>query len=104
MLVLAALLVWLCVHLKLTSKRDFGYGLPRRRFVKISLLCGAIGIATAGVGAAFLLLTHLRVGAPDFIPGAPASRAFSWSAWPPGSASRCSKKPCFAAPAHGHRA
>jgi len=69
MLVLAAALVWLCVHLHLTSKRDLGYGLPRRRFIAISLLFATIGMATAGIGAAFLLLTHLRVGAPDFIPG-----------------------------------
>ena len=68
MLVLAAALVWLCVHLHLTSKRDLGYGLPRRRFIAISLLFATIGMATAGIGAAFLLLTHLRVGAPDFIP------------------------------------
>jgi uncharacterized protein len=70
MLVLAAALVWLCMHLNLTSKRDLGYGLPRRRFLKVCLLWTAIGVATAGVGAAFLLLTHLRIGAPDFIPGA----------------------------------
>jgi hypothetical protein len=69
MLVLASLLVWLCMHLHLTSKRDLGYGLPRRRFIIISLLFAAIGVATAGIGAAFLLLTHLRVGAPDFVPG-----------------------------------
>jgi uncharacterized protein len=69
MLVLAAALVWLCVHLHLTSKRDLGYGLPRRRFIAVSLLFAMIGMATAGIGAAFLLLTHLRVGAPDFIPG-----------------------------------
>jgi CAAX protease family protein len=69
MLVLAAALVWLCVHLNLTAKRDLGYGLPRRRFIVISLLFSTIGVATAGIGAAFLLLTHLRVGAPDFVPG-----------------------------------
>lgn len=72
MLVLAAALVWLCVHLHLTSKRDLGYGLPRRRFIVISLLFATIGMATAGIGAAFLLLTHLRVGAPDFVPGVAA--------------------------------
>ena len=72
MLVLAAALVWLCVHLHLTSKRDLGYGLPRRRFIVISLLFATIGVATAGIGAAFLLLTHLRVGAPDFTPGVAA--------------------------------
>jgi hypothetical protein len=70
MLVLAAALVWLCAHLKLTSKRDLGYGLPRRRFLKTSLLFAALGVVSAGVGAAFLLLTHLRVGAPDFHSGA----------------------------------
>jgi uncharacterized protein len=72
MLVLAALLVWWCVHFHLTSKRDLGYGLPRRRFITLALLFAAIGMATAGVGAAFLLLTHLRIGAADFTPGAAA--------------------------------
>jgi membrane protease YdiL (CAAX protease family) len=71
MLVLIAELVWLCRHLNLTRARDFGYGLPWRRFLKVSLVWGAVGIATAGVGAAFLLATHLRVGtlafsAPNF--------------------------------------
>jgi uncharacterized protein len=68
MLLLIAELVWLCRHLNLTSKRDFGYGLPWRRFLKISLLWGAIGAATAGVGAFFLLATHLRVMDPEFTP------------------------------------
>src|SRR5271167_4956223 len=66
MLLLLLELVWLCRHLNLTNKRDFGYGLPRRRFLKVSLLWGAIGAATAGVGAAFLLATHLRVAEPGF--------------------------------------
>jgi uncharacterized protein len=68
MLVLVAELVWLCRHLNLKLKRDFGYGLPWRRFLKISLAWGAIGMATAGVGAWFLLSTHLRIMSPDFAP------------------------------------
>ncbi|MEP6548084.1 MAG: CPBP family intramembrane glutamic endopeptidase [Gammaproteobacteria bacterium] len=70
MLVLIGLLVWLCRHLHLKTKRDFGYGLPRRRFLKVSLLWGAVGMITAGAGAAFLLATQLRVGAAEFTPSA----------------------------------
>ena len=71
MLVLIAELVWVCRHLNLGPARDFGYGLPWRKFLKVSLAWGVAGIATAGVGAAFLLSTHLRVGtlafsAPNF--------------------------------------
>ena len=68
MLVLIAELVWLCRRLNLRRARDFGYGLPWRRFLKLSAMWGAIGIATAAVGAAFLLSTHLRVVSPDFTP------------------------------------
>jgi hypothetical protein len=68
MLVLLGLLIWLCRHLNLKQRRDFGYGLPRRRFLKVCLLWGAVGLATAGVGAAFLLATHLRVRDVAFIP------------------------------------
>jgi membrane protease YdiL (CAAX protease family) len=64
MLVLALELVWLFRYLGVSSKHDLGYGLPWRRFLKVSLLWGAIGIATAGVGAGFLLSAHLR-GATD---------------------------------------
>ena len=71
MLVLIAELVWLCRHLNLTRARDFGYGLPWRRFLKVSCAWGAIGIATAAIGAAFLLSTHLRVLAPGFMPTLP---------------------------------
>jgi membrane protease YdiL (CAAX protease family) len=70
MLVLIAELVWLCRHLNLTRARDFGYGLPWRRFLTVSALWGAIGVATAAVGAAFLLSTHLRVVGPTFGPSA----------------------------------
>jgi len=66
MLVLIAELVWVCRHLNLTAARDFGYGLPWRRFVKVSLMWGALGIATAGAGAGFLLASHLRVGTLAF--------------------------------------
>jgi membrane protease YdiL (CAAX protease family) len=70
MLVLIALLVWLCRRLHLNRKPDFGYGLPWARFLTVSLLWGAIGMATAGLGAAFLLITQLRVGNADFVASA----------------------------------
>jgi uncharacterized protein len=70
MLVLVAELVWLCRHLNLRTKHDCGYGLPWRRFLGQSLLWGAVGMATASVGAAFLLSTHLRVIDVEFIPSA----------------------------------
>jgi membrane protease YdiL (CAAX protease family) len=70
MLVLIAELVWLCRHLNLKTKQDLGLGLPWRRFLSQSLLWGVIGMATAAVGAAFLLLTHLRVLDAEFIPSA----------------------------------
>jgi CAAX protease family protein len=68
MLVLVVELVWLCRHLNLKRKRDYGYGLPWRRFLKVSFTWGAIGMATAGVGAWFLFSTHLRIISPDFVP------------------------------------
>ena len=68
MLVLVLELVWLCRHLNLKRKRDYGYGLPWRRFLKVSFTWGVIGMATAGVGAWFLLSTHLRIISPDFVP------------------------------------
>lgn len=71
MLVLIAELVWLCRYLNLRRARDFGYGLPWRRFLKVSCTWGAIGIASAGVGAAFLLSTHLRIVTPSFAPTVP---------------------------------
>jgi membrane protease YdiL (CAAX protease family) len=70
MLVLAVELVWLCRHLNLTLKRDYGYGLPWRRFLQVSFAWGAIGMATAGLGAWFLMSTHLRVVSPGFVPTA----------------------------------
>ena len=70
MLVLIAELMWLCRHLSLTRARDFGYGLPWRKFLGVSCTWGAIGIVTAGIGAAFLLTTHLRVVDPRFTPTA----------------------------------
>jgi uncharacterized protein len=68
MVVLVLGLVWLCRHLHLTTKREFGYALPWRRFFAQSLLWGIIGMATAAVGAAFLLLTQLRVMDLNFLP------------------------------------
>jgi uncharacterized protein len=70
MLVLIAELVWLCRHLNIERKQDFGYGLPWRRFLMVSLAWGVIGTVTAAVGAWFLLGVHLRVINPDFVPSA----------------------------------
>ncbi|HEX3914639.1 MAG TPA: CPBP family intramembrane glutamic endopeptidase [Steroidobacteraceae bacterium] len=70
MLVLIAELFWLCRHLHLTTRRDFGYGLPWRRFLRVSLASGLAGAATAALGAGFLLSTHLRVVSPAFTPSA----------------------------------
>jgi membrane protease YdiL (CAAX protease family) len=68
MLVLLVELTWLCRHLHLVTKQDFGYGLPWRRFIRVSLGWGLIGAATAAVGAVFLLATHLRAPDPNFTP------------------------------------
>ena len=68
MLVLIAELVWLCRHLNIKRARDFGYGLPWRRFLRVSCTWAAIGIATAALGAVFLQSTHLRVVSPNFAP------------------------------------
>src|SRR5271163_2120949 len=64
MLALALELVWLCRHLNLKLKRDFGYDLPWRKFLGQNVLWSVIGILTVSVGAVFLLLTHLRVMTP----------------------------------------
>ncbi len=68
MLVLIAELAWLCRHLNLRRARDFGYGLPWRRFLGVSCTWAAVGIVTAALGAAFLLSTQLRVVSPNFAP------------------------------------
>jgi membrane protease YdiL (CAAX protease family) len=70
MLVLIVALVWVCRYLNLKQKSDLGFGLPWRRFLKVCLLWGAIGLATAGVGAAFLMLTQLRIADVQFTPSA----------------------------------
>jgi membrane protease YdiL (CAAX protease family) len=67
MLILIAELVWVCRHLRLNAKRDFGYGLPWRQFLKVSIAWSLIGMATAALGAAFLLSTGLRVVDPNFV-------------------------------------
>jgi membrane protease YdiL (CAAX protease family) len=72
MLVVVALLVGLFRHLAIRSKQDFGYGLPRGRFVRAMLLWCAIGVATAALGAGFMLAAGLRVLDPQFAPTLPA--------------------------------
>ena len=61
MLAAAGGIVWLCRHLGLTARQDLGYGLPRRRFLAVVALSALAGIATAAVGAAFLIGEDLRV-------------------------------------------
>jgi membrane protease YdiL (CAAX protease family) len=70
MLVLVLELLWVCRRIGLRSRGDFGYGLPWRRFLGQSLLWGMAGMASATLGAAFLLGTGLRVANPDFVPTA----------------------------------
>lgn len=66
MLLLALELVWLCRHLGIRTRSDFGFGLPWRQFIAQVMLWGTIGMATASLGGAFLLATELRVLNPAF--------------------------------------
>ena len=68
MLVVALLLVFLFRHLDIRTKRDFGFGLPRRQFLRESAVWAAIGILTAACGAAFIMGAGLRGGDPQFLP------------------------------------
>ena len=61
LLVLGLVLVVYCRRLGLTARRDFGYGLPRPRFLRVALLFGLIGALSAALGALFLLRAHLRL-------------------------------------------
>jgi membrane protease YdiL (CAAX protease family) len=63
MLAAAGGLAWLCRHLGITSKRALGYGVPWRRFVRVAVISGLAGMATAAVGAWVLLAAHWRVPA-----------------------------------------
>jgi membrane protease YdiL (CAAX protease family) len=69
MLLLAVELIWLCRHLGIQSRADFGYDLPRSRFIAQALLWGLLGMASAAAGAAWLLTSGLRAPAPGFVPG-----------------------------------
>ncbi len=66
MVVLALELIWLCRRLGLRTRRDLGFGLPRARFLRVGALGAALGLATAGLGAAFLLGSGLRAPDPAF--------------------------------------
>jgi membrane protease YdiL (CAAX protease family) len=68
MVVVVILLVGLFRRLGVRTKRDFGFGLPRRRFMREMLLWCAIGIATAALGAGFMLAGRLRAPDPAFVP------------------------------------
>ncbi len=63
-LVLALELFWLCRFLRLRFKRDFGFGLARRQFLAQLIIWIGIGVATASLGAGFLIVTGLRVWDP----------------------------------------
>jgi len=69
MLVLALELAWLARRLRIRGKADFGYGLPWRRFLRVSLLWGVLGMMSGLAGAAFLLGTRIRVPDAAFAPG-----------------------------------
>jgi membrane protease YdiL (CAAX protease family) len=69
MLLLIVELIFLCRHLQLNRKADFGFDLPWRRFVAQSVLWGLIGAASALIGAALLLGGGWRVRDPAFVGG-----------------------------------
>jgi membrane protease YdiL (CAAX protease family) len=69
MLLLIVELIFLCRHLAIARKADFGFDLPWRRFLAQSVLWGAIGALSALIGAAFLLGGGWRVRDPAFIGG-----------------------------------
>jgi hypothetical protein len=64
MLAAAGGLVWTCRHLGVGSKRALGYGLPRRRFIRVALLFGVVGTATAAGGAWLMLAMQWRTPVP----------------------------------------
>jgi uncharacterized protein len=70
MLIVAILLVWLFRHLNVRTKRDFGYGLPWRQFMRENLVWAGIGILTASLGVAFICAMKLRGLDPQFLPTA----------------------------------
>ena len=72
MLMLVLELVWFCRRMHLRTRRDFGYGLPWRRFAGQSLIWGLAGVGSAALGATFLFATGLRVVNPEFVPSATA--------------------------------
>jgi len=55
-----ALVFW-CRRFGVVNRRELGYGLPWRRFCAVAALFAAFGIVTASAGAAFLLVTGIRV-------------------------------------------
>jgi uncharacterized protein len=67
MLIFAVELWWLARHLNIRSKADFGYGLPRRRFIGQTSLWIFLGALSAVPGAWFLLSSSIRVADPQFV-------------------------------------
>ena len=77
LLALIGVLVVFCRQLGLTRPRDFGYGLPWPRFLRVALLFWLIGAVSAALGAAFLIGTHLRLWAQP----AELGRVSLWLRW-----------------------
>jgi membrane protease YdiL (CAAX protease family) len=61
MLAAAGALVFWCRRFGVVNGRELGYGLPWRRFCAVAGLFAAVGIVTASLGAAFLLVERIRV-------------------------------------------
>jgi membrane protease YdiL (CAAX protease family) len=61
MLAAAGALVFWCKRFQVANRRALGYGLPWRRFCAVAALSAGLGIATASLGAAFLLIGRIRV-------------------------------------------
>jgi membrane protease YdiL (CAAX protease family) len=61
MLAAVGALVFWCRRFGIVNARELGYGLPWRRFCAVAGIFAAVGIVTASLGAAFLLVEGIRV-------------------------------------------
>jgi membrane protease YdiL (CAAX protease family) len=75
MLAAAGALVFWCKRFGVANSRELGYGLPWRRFCAVAALFAAVGIVTASLGAAFLLVDGIRVVADPASLASPAHLA-----------------------------
>jgi membrane protease YdiL (CAAX protease family) len=72
-LVLIALVIVWIRRKSLGTKQDYGYGLPTRRFMRVAGWAGLAGIASATLGAGFLIAFGLRVVRPEFVLSLPGA-------------------------------